>query len=167
MKRLLTGLLMAALAVSLGCGKGGDGPPGVDTTPAPPGAGETPLGTLKAFYHYRDRRNLEGMQTVAVDGIVPRPYQSQRPRLSRKQIEMREIVVDHDWVRDATATLYYRTWNSEQSKKKGGWVRIAKFVKRDGQWRISLNDSLRETMTQTKGKSPAGFWDGTKRWWKD
>ena len=156
---------IVCLAVMAGCGpKDNGGAPEQDAPP--PNAGATPLGTLEAYYYYRDRGNDEQLVALAVDGIVPEPISGAAQRIPSRQRKLRGLVVDHEWVQENAATLYYRTWNSKVSKEKRGRPCIAKFAKRNGQWRINLPATLRETMIVTKGKTPGGFYDGTKRWWK-
>ena len=158
-------LVAVLLVLSLAVGCGGDGPAN-DPGP-PPDAGVTPLGTLKAFYYYRDRGQFEELVEIAAMGAVPNGYSDDSNILPRKQRECREIVVDHEWEREDASNIYYRTWHSAQGQEKGGRPSKAFFVKRGEEWKMDMQKSFMENMTQTKGKTPAGFWNGTKRWWKD
>lgn len=131
-----------------------------------PDAGETPEGTLRAYFHYNDRGDMTNLRPiVAQNSLSMVPKENTQGRPARTQ-ELRGIVVDHAEVGATEATIYFRSWFSLGTKNLGGRVYVGKLVKEDGVWKYDIKTSIQLTLGITKGKNKLGFYDGTKEWWK-
>ena len=159
----MAGLCVAALL--WGCGGGDGGGAAADEQP-PWQAGADPVDTLRVYYFYRDRGSEEALLDVVTAESAGSIRDLADRRIPRASQLKRDMIVDHKWERERETRIYYRTWNSDQSKEKGGWPRVAMMYKQNDEWRIGLIGSLKATLVNTKGKTSAGFYDGTKRWWK-
>jgi len=164
MKRSLVALVVLLAAPLLVPGCGDRGPE--EDVPPPADIGVTPRATLEAYYYYKDRGDADKVREITsartqdlVDQVVEKP-------LSRKARLMRGIIVDHESVIGDNAKIYHRTWTTQGAKERGGRPAVGVLVKEGGTWKMDLMSTLRETMTITKGRTAAGYYDGSKNWWK-
>ena len=160
----LAGLMLLA-AVMAGCP---DMKPEAltDNTPPPKGAGETPVATVKMYYYCKDRGLFIEMRKWVREGSLSEVPSQNGKGAPISQRKFRDLIVDHQSVRESVAKVYFRTWVDEQEKTKGGRPRIAVFVKEGGVWKIDMLASVKETMIITKGQTRGGFYDGSKNWWR-
>ncbi len=159
-RRICTGLCGWMLLVLCGCGEG------TPDIPPPEGVGETPQATLAGFYYYRDRGDTEGLNTIVrgMNGAFLTAVLDQK--LPAHLWKQRGLVIDHERIKETRATIFYRTWESDKVKARDGRPCIAELIKEGNRWYVDVPASTRQTFVITEGKTAAGFYDGSKRWWK-
>ena len=153
------------LAVAVGCG-GDAGPGGGDDAAPPADAGLTPAGTLAAYYYYKDRGNNGKLRELVRSESLSEVSKEDGLGAPAGERRLRGMVIDHESARGNVVTLYHRTWATEEAKEKGGRPVIAILVREEDMWKMDLFATLRETFAITKGRTRAGFYDGSKNWWR-
>jgi hypothetical protein len=161
--RLVVVLLISFGAFCSGCAKKEGGGASSDQTASGDSSAEA---SLRCYYQAKDRGDIENLKkVVTADSFDALTDKEKRP-LSAQSQELRGVVIDHASEEGDQATLCYRTWFSDATKKGGGYLAIAKLVKVEGQWKIDAKTSADLTAGIKKGKDLFGFYDGTKEWWK-